>query len=298
MIRIARQFTTCLFAPDQPPVAEVAPGQQIIFETQDAQAGRVKTMADALTVILPVAEANPVTGPLYVHGAQPGDTLAVHIVDIRVGEIGLCRVRAGRGVLGDQIHRAAAKLLPVRNGMVYFTEHISLAARPMIGTVGTAPAHAAVPSYCPGLHGGNLDLNVIGAGATVYLPVAVEGALLAMGDVHASMGDGELTGGGIDIPAEVTVQVEVYEGLGWRRPVVETDEQWYTCANAPTLDEAIRLAAWDMTALLSKKLGLTFEESLILIGAAGDVRIGQAAHVGIDMTVCLGIAKTILPAAF
>lgn len=298
MIRIAHQFTTCFFAPDQPPVAEVAPGEQIIFETQDAQAGRVKTMVDALTVILPVGEANPVTGPLYVCGAQPGDTLAVHIVDIRLGGLGLCRVRAGRGILGDQLHEAAAKLIPVRNGMVYFDEHISFPTRPMIGTIGTAPASAAVPSYYPGLHGGNLDLNVIGVGATVYLPVAVEGALLAMGDVHASMGDGELTGGGIDIPAEVTVQVEVYKGLGWMRPVVETDGQWYTCASAPTLDEAIRLAAWDMTILLSRKLGLTFEESLILIGATGDVRVGQAARVGIDMTVCLGIAKTILPAAF
>jgi amidase len=130
------------------------------------------------------------------------------------------------------------------------------------------------------------------------LPVAVPGALLAMGDVHASMGDGELPGSAIDIEADITVQVALHHDLGWQRPVVETAEAWCTCANAPTLPEAIHQATDDMARLLSKYLDLSYAESYMLIGAAGDARIGQAAGVGVDMTAYLRIGKSILPEAF
>jgi len=296
MKRISRAHTTCLFGPDQRPVAEVSPGETVLFETEDAQAGRVQSLADALTIVLPVDEANPVTGPLHIQGARPGDTLAVRIVDIRLASRGLGRVRPGRGVIGDTLRKRAAKLMPVRDGVVHFNERIHFAARPMIGTIGTAPADESIPSYYPGPHGGNLDINAVSVGATVYLPVAVSGGLLSIGDVHASMGDGELTGGGIDIRANVVVQVGLHHVLGWPRPVIETAQAWCTCANGPRLAAAIRLASGDMTQLLAKELGLSFEESFILIGAAGDVRIGQAAQVGVDVTAYLCISKAILPA--
>jgi amidase len=316
MLRISRARTTCLFGPGQQPVAEVAPGQTLLFETQDAQAGTVKTHADALSVVLPIDQANPVTGPVFVLGAQPGDTLAVRIVDIRLGPRGLGRVRPGRGVLGDKLRAPTANLIPIRDGLIHFNEQIQFPIRPMVGTIGTAPAGRSVHSYHPGPHGGNLDINAASIGATVYLPVAVPGALLSLGDVHASMGDGELTGGGIDISADVVVQLALHRGPGWRRPVIETASvsetagvpdplgacglarAWCTCANAPTLAEAIRLATHDMAMLLSARLGLSYEESFILIGAAGDLRLGQAARVGVDMTAYLCISRDILPSAF
>jgi amidase len=310
MLRISRDQTTCLFGPDQQPVAEVAPGETLLFEAQDAQAGTVRTHADALSVVLPISQANPVTGPVYVLGAQPGDTLAVRIVDIRLGPRGLGRVRPGRGVLGDELRAPAANLIPIQDGLIHFNEHIQFPIRPMVGTIGTAPAGGSIHSYHPGPHGGNLDINAASIGATVYLPVAVPGALFSLGDVHASMGDGELTGGGIDITADVIVQLALHRDLGWRRPVIETAyaseaegacglaSAWCTCANAPTLAEAIRLATYDMAGLLSARLGLSTEESFILIGAAGDLRLGQAAQVGVDMTAYLCISKAILPSAF
>jgi len=196
MKRISRAQTTCLFGPGQEPVATASPGEMVLFETEDAQAGRVQNLDDALSIVLPITEANPVTGPLYVQGAQPGDTLAVRIVDIRLAARGLGRVRPGRGVLGDGLRTRAAKLMPVREGMIHFDERLRFAARPMIGTIGTAPADTSMASYYPGPHGGNLDINAVSIGATIYLPVAVPGGLLSIGDVHASMGDGELTGGG------------------------------------------------------------------------------------------------------
>jgi amidase len=310
MLRIGRAHTTCLFGPEQQPVARVAPGETLLFETQDAQAGTVKTHADALNIVMPITQANPVTGPVYVTGARPGDTLAVRILDIRLGRRGLGRVRPGRGVLGDKLSSPAANLIPIEEGRVRFNERIQFPIRPMVGTIGTAPAGSSIASYHPGPHGGNLDINAATIGATVYLPVAVPGALFSLGDVHASMGDGELTGGGIDITADVAVQLALNHDLGWSRPVIETSQAsevagacglagaWCTCASAPSLAAAIRLASHDMTMLLADRLGISYEEGFILVGAAGDLRLGQAAQVGVDMTAYLCVPKTILPSAF
>ncbi|MBI2940732.1 MAG: acetamidase/formamidase family protein [Chloroflexi bacterium] len=296
--RISRDQITYVFGADQPPVADVSPGERVVFETLDAAGGRIRTHDDALRILLPHTRANPATGPVRIREAQPGDTLAVTVVDIHIDAVGYCRIKAGSGVIIDELRPPVANLIPVRDGVVAFNDRLRFPARPMIGVVGVAPAAGSVHTFYPGPHGGNLDINALGVGATVYLPVAAPGALLALGDVHASMGDGELTGGGIDINAEVTVQIELRRGLSWRRPVIETADAWCTCANGPTLAEAIRLATGDMATLLAQRLQMSREEAFILIGAAGDARIGQAAGLDIDATACVRIDKLILPAAF
>lgn len=295
MKRITRDQITNVFGANQPPVADVEPGETILFETLDAAGGRVRTVEDGLTVLLRRDLGNPATGPVRVVGARPGDTLAVTILDIRLGAQGYSRFRAGGGVITAELKPPFAKIIPVSGGVVHFSERLRFPARPMVGVIGTAPAGAPVHSYYPGPHGGNLDVNAIAVGATVYLPVGVPGALLAIGDVHAHMGDGELTGGGIDIPAEVTVRVGLRKGLGWTRPVVETATAWCACANAPTLPEAIRLATSDMATLLAQALGMSREEAFVLIGCAGDARIGQAAELGMDATAYVQIGKAVLP---
>ena len=294
MKRISRENITNLFGADVAPVAEVAPGEEVVFETLDAAGGRVRTVEDGLTVFLPRELGNPATGPVRVVGAKPGDTLAVTILDIKPGAQGYSRFRAGGGVITAELRPPFAKIIPVRDGVVHFSERVSFPVRPMVGVIGTAPDGAPVQSFYPGPHGGNLDVNAIAAGATVYLPVAVPGALLAIGDIHAHMGDGELTGGGIDIPAEVTVRLDIRSGLGWPRPVVETADAWCACASAPTLAEAIRLATSDMATMLARALGMSREEAFVLIGCAGDARIGQAAELGMDSTAYVQVSKRIL----
>ena len=184
-----------------------------------------------------------------------------------------------------------ARVFAVKDGVVHFSPTITFPARPMVGVIGVAPAGAPVASFYPGPHGGNMDINDIAVGAKVYLPVATEGALLWIGDVHASMGDGELTGGGIDIPAEVTVRAQVLPRLHWPRPWVETPDSWVTIANAPDVAEAIRLATADMATLLAQKLGVSREEGFILIGARGDARPGQCAELGMDATARVAFPK-------
>lgn len=291
MRRVSRQHTTCLFSREAIPVLEVGPGEEVTFETLDASGGRIHTVEDGLTVFPPREEANPVTGPVAIRGARPGDTLAVEIVAIKLGPYGYARIRPRCGVIIDELEPPRALIVPVEGDEVVFTPRIRFAARPMVGTIGVAPAGAPVANFYPGPHGGNLDLNDVTVGARLYLPVAAEGALLALGDVHASMGDGELTGGGIDIGAEVTVRATILPGPARPRPWIETPSQWITCANAPDLPGAIRLATSDMAKLLAERLGISREEAFILIGARGDARPGQAAELGMDATARVGVPR-------
>jgi len=296
MRRMARDQITYAFGPDERPVAEVEPGETLVFETWDALGGRVKTMEDALSLVLPPEQLNPATGPVLIHGAERGDMLAATIVDIALGERGQSRVKQGGGVITHELRPPRANLIPVRDNVVHFNERIHFPARPMVGVIGTAPAQGRILSFHPGPHGGNLDTNEVGIGATIYLPVAVAGALFAIGDVHASMGDGELTGGGIDINADIAVRLDLVKGIGWHRPVIETAEAWSTCACAPALADAVRIATSDMATLLARALGMSREEAFILIGCAGDARIGQAAEIpGVDATAWLRVSKGILP---
>ena len=175
--------------------------------------------------------------------------------------------------------------------MVLFSDSLRFPVRPMVGVIGVTPAGQDVLTGLPGPHGGNLDLNEVAVGATVYLPIQVEGGLLGLGDVHASMGDGELTSGGIDIGAQVTVRVDLLSGRIWPRPWIETRSKWITCATHPDLTQAIRLATSDMLTLLQEKLGVDAEDALMLVGARGDAKLGQAADLGTDVTACVCFPK-------
>jgi amidase len=296
--RIGRDRVTHSFAASAEPVARVAPGDRVVFETLDAAGGAMRTVEDALTLSLPRERANPATGPVFVDGAEPGDTLSVEILAIDVGTPALAFIRAGSGVIIDELSPPAARLPEVREGVVHFSDELQFAIKPMLGVVGVAPAEGEVLSFAPGSHGGNMDINAAAPGSIVYLPVCVPGALLAIGDVHARMGDGELTGGGLDISADVTVRVDLRRGLDWERPVIESPDGWWTCAHAPTIEEAVRQATSDMVALMSTALGISREEAFILVGAAGDARLGQAAALDVDVTAALAMPKEILGGLF
>lgn len=291
MERITKEKTTCVFAKETPPVLTVDAGTEITFETLDASGGRIHSEQDGLTVFPPREEANPATGPVYVRGAMPGDSLIVDILGIRLSAYGYTRIRPGSGVIIDELKPPRARIVYVEGDTVVFSPTLRFPARPMVGVIGVAPAGDPVATFYPGPHGGNLDINDITVGARLYLPVAVEGALLCIGDVHATMGDGELTGGGVDINAEVTVRVDVLKGRCWQRPWLETPTAWVTIGNAPSLQEAIRLATSDMATLLAERLSISREEAFMLIGARGDARPGQAADLDMDATARVGVPR-------
>ncbi|MDA8217449.1 MAG: acetamidase/formamidase family protein [Dehalococcoidales bacterium] len=287
MKRITRDRITNLFSREGVPVLEIEPGEEILFETLDANGGHIHTEEDGLRVFVPREEANPATGPVFVRGAEAGDSLIVEILNIKLGAQGYTRIKPGSGVIIDELEPPRCRIVKVEGDTLVFSPQIRFPVRPMVGVIGTAPAGEAVYSFYPGPHGGNLDINDIAVGARVYLPVNVAGALLCIGDVHASMGDGELTGGGVDIPAEVSVRANVLKGRRWPRPWVETPTSWVTCANAPDLPGAIRLATSDMATFLAERFSISREEGFMLIGTRGDARPGQAAELGMDATARL-----------
>lgn len=298
MTRVSSDRHVFEFGGDAEPFCEVEPGARVVFETLDAAAGQIRNAEDAKYLELDSRTSNPATGPVAVRGARPGDTLAVEILGIELAEMSLGFIRAGSGnVIGD-LDPPEARCPRVVEGEVDFGDGIRFEAQPMVGVIGVAPASGSISTFLPGGHGGNLDITAIKPGSTVYLPVAVPGAMLALGDVHARMGEGELTGGGLDIAAAVEVQVGCLSGLGWPGPVIETADAWCTTGHGPSVAEAARTATRAMIALMVPALDISPELAYILIGAAGDARFGQAADLpGVDATAWLRMPKEILPSA-
>jgi amidase len=216
------------------------------------------------------------TGPIAVEGAQPGDTLTVTIVTIDLEPAGWAGGHAHVNPLSPgRVPRPIGRRVAVDDGMVRFSERFSLPARPMVGCIGTAPADGAPASGHVGRFGGNLDQPIVAPGATVRLPVQVDGGLLYLGDVHAVQGDGELSGVGLEIAATVTVRVGLERGGAPAWPWVT----WSDRAAVITADEdftvARREAVETMVTAFERSFGMEPAEALALLSIAGDMRMGQ-----------------------
>lgn len=241
---------------------------------------------------------NPATGPVYVNGAQVGDVLKVRVESIEVADYGVMVTGAGIGVMGGKLTGMTQKLVRIENEQVVFDDKLRLLLNKMIGVIGVAPAGDAVPTGTPGAHGGNMDTKLITEGNRLYLPVMVEGALLALGDLHAAMGDGEVSGAGVEVAGKVTIKVEVLkkEALPYaiEQPAIETDEAVVFIASEKTLDEAVKQAAVYAVGYVSKVTGLSLEEATILMSAVGNAQICQI--VDPLMTARFSVPKFVLRA--
>ncbi|MEI6448752.1 MAG: acetamidase/formamidase family protein [Actinomycetes bacterium] len=255
-------------------VARVRAGQTVRLETADCFAGQISASGEAPAAV-DWARINPATGPVFVEGAAPGDVLSVLVERIDVAPQGVMAVSPDFGVLRERIPATAFAIVPIAGGLAQLPGGFEAPIRPMIGVIGVAPAGAPVPCGSPGAHGGNMDTRLIGAGAVVYLPVAAPGALLAAGDLHAVMGDGEICGTGVEVAGSVTLRVDVRRDLELVNPVVETAEVVATIASAETLDEAAELATRDMADLVRRRLGLSLAEATMLMSAAGQLQVSQ-----------------------
>lgn len=232
--------------------------------------------------------SNPATGPFRVLGAEAGDELVVHVEAIRLAPRGWTRLTLGVGAMKHDIEDHLLSFVDVQGEAgdeLVFDFGIRLPARPMVGVIGTALPDRAISTAHPGPHGGNLDFNDLTAGTVAHLPVWVPGARFGIGDVHATMGDGEVSGAAVEIAGEVTLRVDLRKGTRLERPWFETPESWITYACAPRLEDAVRDSIGYMATLLAARLGVTRPQAYLLITARGDVRIGQAADCGLDTTV-------------
>ena len=262
------------FSPDDPHAYRVADGETFWVEMDDCYGGQLKDETVMRSDIDP-AGIDCAVGPIEVAGAQPGDTLRVEVQSIELADHGVMPTGVGLGFLGDRITAPDTKIIPIRDGFALFAPDIRLPLTPMIGVIGTAPRAGAIHCAVPEDHGGNLDTKLIAPGCTVYLPVFVPGAGLAVADLHACMGDGELSGTGLEIAGRVRLKVSVLRDRPLARPVVENDSGLWFLASRPTLEESLRLACEDGAAFLMERFSLDFPDVYRLMSAACDAQIRE-----------------------
>lgn len=262
------------FCKDNLPIAEVEAPATIEVATKDCFSNQLREPGDTLDA-LDWNDTNPATGPIFIKGAQPGDTLKITIDKIDVDAKGTVCAIEGEGTVGHKVSGSHSKIVPVKDGFAEFSADIKIPIKPMIGVIGVAPEEGSINSGTPGKHGGNMDNVMVCEGAILYLPVAVEGALLALGDVHAVMGDGEIGVTGLEIPADVTLTLEVIKGRAPEYPILENDEVFSVIVSKETVDEAADVAAELMVDFLMPRMDLPVEEIVMLMSLVGDLEICQ-----------------------
>lgn len=253
---------------------QVKPMETFKVETSDCFNGQIQSEG----VVLAHTDFdcfNPATGPIHIEGAEVGDTIKVHVIDIEVAEFGVISVMPEFGVTGEFHKEEVTKVVPIEDGKAIFNDKISLDIDPMIGVIGTAPAEKSIMTVVPDAHGGNMDCKKITKGSIVYLPTNIDGAMLSLGDLHAVMGDGEVCGCGVEIKGQVTLMVEVLKNKTLPLPLLETQEALMTIASHESLDVAADTATKNMYKLLVNSLSLSNEEASMLLSVAGDLRVNQ-----------------------
>ena len=272
------------------PVLTVAPGDTVEFDTVDASGGQLSPESSVADVLgLDFGRVNPVTGPVRVDGAEPGDALKVRIESFTPSGWGWTAVIPGFGLLADQFPE------PELNVWRYDTTELAPAAygpggrvplKPFCGTIGVAPAEPGTHSIVPPRRvGGNMDVRDLAAGTDLYLPVEVAGALFSVGDTHAAQGDGEVCGTAIESPMKLALSFDLVKGAELPFPRYETpgpvsrhlDEKGYlvTTGIGPDLMEGARAAVAGMIDQLSATRGMSAAEAYMLCSVCADLRISE-----------------------
>jgi amidase len=272
---VSRDDIIWAFGPDLEPVLEVEPGTIVRFETNDCFSGQIRSEDDLVTEI-DFERVNSATGPVAVTGAAPGDSLIVEILEVNPIEWGVATLIPGYGQLIEQVQAPLTRLFKVEDGMIEMNERVRFPARPMVGVVGVATGGETLSNGLAGQHGGNLDDHMHGPGAKIYFPVRQEGGMFAVGDMHASMGDGEICFTGVEIAGEVTVRFDLLKGKQARWPVTELADCWVPHATADEFADALYACSEEAAQLLVDEWGFTLEDAFIFLSVACDAGVAQA----------------------
>lgn len=282
------------------PVLRVQPGAVVEAFTQEASAGQLtpeSTAADLET--LSFDPIHPLTGPVYVEGAEPGDILAVTLHRVEVGDWGWSAVIPGFGFLADEFGDPYLKTYEFDPGdsTARFSDRIEVPLRPFPGVIGVAPdTDSLLSTVPPRRNGGNMDDRDIVEGTTVYLPVLVEGALLSIGDGHAAQGDGEVSGTAIEAPLRVVYEVDLVRDPGRELSSPEySNERGYSITGfGETIDEAARAATRNAVDYLAHQHAMERTEAYVLASTAGNLKVAEVVDVP-HMLVTMHLPRGVLP---
>lgn len=281
-----------------PPVATVQSGAVVEVSTMEASDGQFTVNSTAEDVVnVSFDPIHPLTGPVAVEGASPGDVIAVTLLDIEVDDWGWAAIVPGFGFLADRFTEPVYKGFEIPPGAteIAFNDRISIPLAPFPGVMGVAPAtDSMLVTIPPRANGGNMDNRHMVEGTTIYFPVFVEGANFSIGDTHAAQGDGEVSGTAIEAGMRIRYRIEVVEGArSIEEPQYESDEFYAVTAFATTLDEAARKATEYMIDYLVAEHGLSPEDAYMLCSLAGDLKISEVVDVP-HMLVSMHMPKEVL----
>jgi acetamidase/formamidase len=292
------------------PVTRIRPGTILEVFTEDCFAGRVRSTGDLVSEVCEFPFLNPQTGPFYIEGAEPGDTLAVHFVSIEPARDWAASTTVPLFGALTSTHATATLQPPLPErvwiweldraaGSCRFTAHdsevtVDLPIEPMHGTVGVAPANLEARSaLVPDAFGGNMDTPEMRAGVTCYLGVNVEGALFSLGDGHARQGEGETCGVAVEAAMNSVLIVDLIKGVSTPWPRLETDEYIMSAGSARPLEDAFRIAQLDLVQWVAGDTGLSELDAYQLLSQA--VLSPLANVCDTNYTSIAKVAKTRLP---
>jgi amidase len=299
------------------PLVTVAPGSVVELTTEDCFGGRVRGVGDLPSQVCEFPYLNPVTGPIAVEGAEPGDTLAVHLVEIAPARdwavsstfphFGALTTTHSTAMLHEALEeRVWVYEVDRERGTCLFRPHrggpeVELPLDPMHGTIGVAPTGGEVfASITPGAHGGNMDTPEARAGTTLYFGVNAPGGLLSIGDGHCRQGEGEVCGTAVEAAMRTVVVVDLVKGgtpgvtaPAW--PRLETDEHLMSTGSVRPLEDAFRISQHDLVTWAAELTGWDTLDALQLVSQVGLAPAGNV--VDTNYTMVAKLPKRFLPGA-
>jgi len=276
-------ITDCTLSPLNKPIATVRPGEAVQIETFDCFGDTIQPGRDLAEALREGVEMfhNVATGPVYIEGAEAGDTLLVEILEFELPSLGVTTTVPGFGALEGWLTETPAltRFSEIHDGKATFrlddSRTVKIDIHPFIGTIGVVPASESIPTTTPGKHGGNIDVPDVCKGNTLKLPIAVKGALFSLGDVHAAQGDGEICGTAVEVPAVVTVRFGLEKGRKIEWPRIESLDEIMTVCSAKPLEDAARLAFREMIRWLETDYGVNQYDAYMLLSLTATARIAQ-----------------------
>lgn len=263
--------------PNTPPMMKVQPDEEFRIEVL----GSLAEIEDVRTVPVPFTpecEGHPLTpiaGPIIVHGAEPGDAVAIDLLEITPGPDGVTAILKQFGVLKEEFAEPKALACPVRDGKAWFGDRIPIPLYPNLGTISTMPPEGYKPSYA-GPYGGDFDQRDVGVGSRVHLPVIHPGAQVFFADPHAVISDGIISGTGIECSATVRAKIGLNKNVALDRPIIEQKDTIQILGWGPTVEAATEDASRGAVDFVTARTSLSREEAYMLLGITGELRVGTS----------------------
>lgn len=256
------------------PAMVVPSGTTVCVRTKDCFGNQIQKPEDELDGI-DWDHTNPATGPIFVEGAVPGGALKVSVGAIEFDNKSVSCTGENEGVCGDRFNAWSTQVCEIDGDELVWDERLRIPLRPMIGVIGVAPEGDPINCGTPGSHGGNMDNTAITAGATLYFPVFADGALFGCGDMHAVMGDGEISVSGAEAAGWATVTLTAMPELKLVDPLIENATHFGVIASAETLDAAADRAVHEMVDLICDRTAEDPDKVVMLLSLVGDVQVCQ-----------------------